>query len=326
MPEIIVVIVNYNAGHWLRDCLAALAAQTCRDFRVVVVDNGSSDGSLTPDLAPDLAHLCPGLQLERLGRNSGFAAANNIGVARAPASRWIACLNPDALPAPDWLEQLLAFAAAHPEYAFFGSRMELAEDPERLDGTGDIYHSSGLVWRRDHLAPAARVRPPGEIFAPCAAAALYRRDVFLEAGGFDEDFFCYLEDVDLAFRLRLLGYRCAYVADARVRHAGSATTGYRSDFSVYHGHRNLVWTFVQNMPGWLFWYYLPLHLLMNLVSLAVFARRGQGRLLLRAKWDALRGLGAALAKRRRRQAGRRVPPGAIRALLNRSPGAPLRTR
>ena len=97
----------------------------------------------------------------------------------------------------------------------------------------------------------------GEIFAPCAAAALYRRAAFLEAGGFDEHFFCYMEDVDLGFRLRLLGYRCGYAPAAIVHHVGSGTTGARSPFTVYHGHRNLVWTYVKNMPTPWFWLYLP---------------------------------------------------------------------
>jgi GT2 family glycosyltransferase len=120
----------------------------------------------------------------------------------------------------------------------------------------------------------------------------------LEVGGFDEDYFCYVEDVDLGFRLRLTGHKAMYVPDAVVYHVGSGTTGgQHSDFAVYHGHRNVVWTFVKNMPGVLFWLMLPLHVLMNLVSILWFALQGRGGVILRAKRDALLGLPTMWRKR-----------------------------
>ncbi len=119
---------------------------------------------------------------------------------------------------------------------------------------------------------------------------MYRRDIFMDAGGFDEKFFCYFEDVDLAFRLRLLGHRCLYVPDATVDHVGSATTHRSSDFSAYHGHRNMVWTYVKNMPAKLFWAGLPQHLLANIA--------GQAGPILKAKWDALLGLRETLEQRK----------------------------
>lgn len=247
------------------------------------------------------------MRLIRLSHNTGFAAANNLAARRAEGVEWLALLNPDAFPEPDWLERLLAVAEACPDCASIGSRLLDANDPERLDGTGDVYHVSGLAWRRDHGQPA-RVKGQGteEIFAPCAAAALYRRAAFAEAGGFDEDYFCYFEDVDLGFRLQLLDYRSYYAPDAVVRHVGSAMTGRRSPFSLYHGHRNLVWTYCRNMPGPLFWRYLPHHVLLNLGTIAWFALRGQGATLLRAKWDALRGLPRCWRQRRTIQASRRI--------------------
>ena len=141
-----------------------------------------------------------------------------------------------------------------PDVAAFASQMRLDATPDRLDGAGDSYHVSGRAWRNGHNAPAADW-PAGEheVFAPCAAAALYRRAAFEEVGGFDESYFCYFEDVDLGFRLRLHGYRSLYVPSSVVRHVSSALSGYRSDFAVYHGERNSVWTFVKNMPAPLFW-------------------------------------------------------------------------
>jgi GT2 family glycosyltransferase len=228
----------------------------------------------------------------------------------------LALLNPDAFPHADWLERFLAAAQRQPEYNFFGCRMLDANDPTRLDGVGDIYHASGLPWREGHgCANGPGYDVPMEIFSPCAAAALYRTRDVIDAGLFDEDFFCYSEDVDLGFRLRLLGGRSLYVPDAIVEHIGSGITGTRSDFQLYHGHRNLAWTYVKNMPGWLFWFYLPYHLVLNLYSLVAFTLRGQGRALWRAKRDAVKGLGRAWSKRRDIQARRTTAPRDLRRVM-----------
>lgn len=300
--DVVVVVVNYNSGELLQRCLAALERQTYPSFRVVVVDNASADASLA-----GIRERYPVVQVLAQAENLGFAAGNNVGIAAAGACKWIACLNPDAFPEPDWLAELMQAAERHADFAFFGSKLILAKSPDRLDGTGDIYHVSGLAWRRDfgkRLEEGATVGD--EIFAPCAAAALYRRDILDEVGGFDPSYFCYHEDVDLGFRLRLRGYRCRYVPEAQVLHVSSAIAGFRSDFSVYHGHRNMVWNYFKNMPAPLFWLYLPQHLLMNLSSLLVFGLRGQGRAILRAKWHALRGLPDVLRARRAIQAGRKA--------------------
>lgn len=193
----------------------------------------------------------------------------------------------------------------------------MGADRSLIDGLGDVYHVSGAAWREGHGQPDSQY-PAGsrEIFAPCAAAALYRRDAVLDAGGFDEDFFCYFEDVDLGFRLRLLGHRSMLVPDALVYHMGGATSGgAKSDFSVYHGQRNLVWSYFKNMPWPYFWLYLPQHLLFNFVSVVLFILRGQGGIILRAKWSALLGLPKMLKKRRAIQAGIRAPRQQIRAAM-----------
>ena len=160
----------------------------------------------------------------------------------------------------------------------------------------------------------------------CGSRALYRRAAFAEVGGFDERFFCYFEDVDLGFRLRLRGYRCMYVPDAIVRHVSSALSGYRSDFAVYHGERNSVWTFVKNMPAPLFWLYLPQHLALNAASLLFYPLRGQGRAVWRAKWHALLGLKSVLAQRREEQRRRRADWRTLRDAMARGPAAPYFSR
>lgn len=284
--RVAVIIVNLNGGDDVLRSLEAVRGQTIRPHRVILVDNGSTDGS-----AEAIATRYPDIGLIKAGHNIGFAKANNLAVQAAGDCEWIATVNPDAFPEPQWLAALLEAARVFPDCAFFASRLLLARDPSRLDGAGDVYHVSGLAWRRGHGRPVSPVVSHLiEVFSACAAAALYRRDAFLAAGGFDESFFCYMEDVDLGFRLRLLGHRCLYIPEAVAHHVGSSTTGLQSHFTVYHGHRNLVWVFFKNMPARLFWRYLPLHVLANLYMIARYALRGDGPTILKAKWDALRGI------------------------------------
>jgi GT2 family glycosyltransferase len=306
-----VIIVNWNSGELLARCLASVKAQTLPPREVVVVDNGSTDGS-----ASGVEQIYPGVRVLRLPTNVGFASANNAAAAAVPDAEWIALLNADAFAEPTWLAELMEATRTRPEFSFFASRLVSASAPDRLDGTGDVYYASGWASRRDHGRRAAATGlEVGEVFAPCAAAALYRKDAFVGAGGFDEAYFCYFEDVDLAFRLRLLGHRCLYVPKSVVQHLGSALTGRHSDFTVYHGHRNLVWTYVKNMPSPLFLAYLPQHVLLNLVSFLWFGLRGQGGTILKAKWDALKGLPRVWRQRRALQRARRATAGEIRALI-----------
>jgi GT2 family glycosyltransferase len=315
--SVCVIIVNYNSGKWLKMCLKHLKLQTFRSFHTLVVDNRSTDESISLT-KKDLNRF----ELILNPNNIGFAGANNMAL-REVNTEWVALLNPDALPEPGWLASLMMAAQNNPDYHFFASRMISACAPNLLDGAGDEYHASGLVWRHGHGAIASGyLTESREVFSPCAAAALYRRSDLIEVGGFDEDFFCYVEDVDIGFRLRLAGRRCLYVPDAVVHHVGSATTGRKSDFSVYHGHRNLVWAFLKNMPVPFLAVYLPAHLFLNIFSIAWFALKGQGRVILRAKLDALKGIPRMLRKRRRIQAERQVTWKEIRRVLHR--GIPRR--
>lgn len=319
--KIAVIIVNWNAGDCLRRCLESVAAQERRPDRVVVVDNASQDGSLESALG-----LFPFVEAIRLGANVGFAAANNVALGACEDCDWVALLNPDAFPTPSWLACLAAAAEGNPAHAAFASQLRSATDDGLLDGTGDVYHVSGLVWREGHGSPLPAPEGPREVFSACAAAALYRRDALVEIGGFDERYFCYLEDVDLGFRLRLRGHSCLYVPDAVVRHVGSGSTGKGSDFSTYHGHRNLVWTFFKDMPAALLALYFPQHVLMNLLSVVWFMARGQTRVILRAKWDALRGLATVLGERRRVQRQRRIGARELRRAMARGWLAPYSAR
>ena len=308
-----VSIVFYDGLDDLLQCLGCLARQSLVPDKVLVVDN--SPRGLSSELP-----AC-GLEIEilRPGCNIGFAAGNNLALHQSK-TEFIATLNADAFPEPTWLEALVCAAAHHPEAAAFGSLQLLFDDPSIADGLGDQYHISGLAWRKGHLCPISDLDlTPRRIFSPCGAAALFRRADLENIGGFDEDFFCYCEDIDVGFRLWLAGRECRFVPSAEVHHRGAGSTGdSHSDFAVYHGHRNLSWVYLKNMPGFLFWVFLPLHIFLSLQMVSAVAMRGQGSVIGKAKWDALVGICTIWDKRLAIQARRKVSCAHIWRVLDKS--------
>lgn len=294
-PEVSIIVVAHESAPVLARCLAQLRAQTFRNFEVVLVENGSTDGA-----ARAAAKADPSLVLIETGANLGFAAANNLAARRA-AGEWLALLNPDAFAEPDWLERLLRATRRHPGTDCFTSLQIAADDPARLDGAGDAMTSLGLPYRMGWRKPRSAHVPEGEVFSPCGAAMLIRRETFLALGGFEERFFAYCEDVDLGYRLRLQGGRTRLVPDAVVAHVGSSTLGARSEFAVFHGFRNRLWCFARNTPGVVLPFMAVAHLIATLLLLASHTARGRGR-------PALSGVLAALpqlVRMRREQNGRR---------------------
>lgn len=296
-PFFSIVIVNYNAGMMLSNVMSALSQQTSRDFEVIVIDNNSDDNSW--HAAESTTFPC---QLVKLDHNIGFAAANNLAVKKYVQGDWLFLLNPDAYPEPECLETAAENITQIPNVDCFACTLVDANHPTQLDGIGDIYHVSGLHWRHGHgsdlsIAPTQ----PKEIFSACAAAAIYRTATFRKLGGFDESYFAYSEDVDLGFRLRLAGGTSLLLPGAKVHHVGSGTTGRGSDFSTYHGHRNLTWTFIKNMPTPLLTLFLPIHLVMTIYMGLRFVTTGQFGLYIQAKRDALKQLRYQLSQRKQIQ-------------------------
>jgi N-acetylglucosaminyl-diphospho-decaprenol L-rhamnosyltransferase len=312
-----IVIVTHNSKEHLPRLKAAVEAQTARDFALVLLDNASH-----PDQRPTVEELPAGARLIQSEENLGFAAGNNRAAALL-ATPYVALLNPDAFPEPGWLAALLAAAERHPKAGAFGSTQISAAEPGKFDGVGDCYHAFGLPWRGGY---GAKIHPisDGETFSACAAAALYRREAWLAAGGFDERYFCYVEDVDLGFRLRLLGWRCVQVADAIVAHVGGASSGKRSSFSLYYGARNRLWTFVKDMPAALLWPMAPFHVALTLLLLAIAVARGEIKPTLHGVIDGLRGLPAMWATRRSVQRSRVASLTALAQALAWSPLAAAR--
>lgn len=314
-----VLILHWQAETYLKACLDALNAQTFKDFEVLLLDNGN-EVPLASNFVSDFADL--DLKILRSDLNLGFAKGNNL-LARDAIGAYLVLLNADAFPDPKWLETINETLSKNPRH-FFASRLIKADYPEVLDGEWNIYHALGFAWRHNHNQPMGlATNEPREVFGACAAASAYPREAFEAVGGFDEDFFAYMEDIDLDFRLQLAGYPCLYLPNAVVRHVGSASSAPRSDFAVYHGHRNLPWVFIKNMPGWLFWLLLPCHILVNLAYLLIAPFMGKGIVMAKAKWDSLKGLKSILKKRRIVQKSRKARVRRIASLLNWNPFAPL---
>lgn len=277
-----IIIVNYRTGRYLQLCIDGLLAQTETAFRVYLVDNSPETGEVAALKGLDDRFII----LPQTG-NTGFARGCNTGVA-AGSAPYVAMLNPDATPSPDWLAALLhCMNEYHAEMA--GSVQLLAGDPTRLDGAGDVYMPLGVAWRGGFEKPADIVPPTGACFSPCAAASIYRRDVFEAVGGYDERFFCYMEDVDIAFRIRLRGGSGLQCREAVVSHVGSASSGRASPFVIYHGTRNRIWTYLKNTPPILLWLTLPGHVLVNLAFLMRSIWHGRFAETWRATYDGFAG-------------------------------------
>ncbi len=243
MKIISVIIVNLNGERYLRDCLSSLRAQTFRDFEVIVVDNGSNDGSLR--LIKD---EFPWVKVIPLDTNTGFAKGNNIGI-RASESEYVATLNNDTIVSSGWLKELYEAAETDRTIGMVASKILLGRDGIELDSAGMLIYPDGMSRQRRH-GETDRGQFDGmrEVLFPSACAALYRREMLGEVGLFDEEFFSYCEDADLGLRARLAGWKAVLAPEAVVRHLYSATGGRYSVFKAFHVERNHFWVLLKNMP------------------------------------------------------------------------------
>ena len=304
-PDISIVIVTWNGRAFLDACLTGVAGQEGVDAETILVDNASTDG--TVDFVRE---RFPWVRIVALPTNLGFTGGNNAG-ARDARGRFLAFLNNDTIPDSGWLRALRAGVDERAGFVLAASRIVYMHDPRIVDSAGDGMLRWGGAFKWHHGASADAVGDSREVFGVCGAACLMPKAVFDELGGFDEDFFASHEDVDLSYRARLRGYRCRYVAEATVRHHGSATLGRVSAFAVYHGQRNLEWVYVKNTPASLLLRTLPGHLIYNAAAAVHFARAGRGLTFLRAKAAALAGLPRMLRKRADVQRSRTVGASAI---------------
>jgi GT2 family glycosyltransferase len=241
--KITVLIPNWNGLRWLNDCLGSLFEQDIQNFHTIVVDNGSTDSSVD-----FIKEHYPRVEIVALANNAGFAGAMNVGIEKS-VSPYIVLLNSDTRPYPDWLSKLLEQIENSPrEVAAINSQLLRMDDPELIDDAGDELSWYGAAIKQGHNRPAVSYQEVKEVFSPCAAACLYRREFLLKTGGFDAAFFAYLEDVDLGLRGRLLGYRYLYLPGARVLHKGHGASLTHARY-VELITRNRLLLFAKNIPA-----------------------------------------------------------------------------
>lgn len=293
LPLVSVVVVTWDGRDRLVRCLEALDRQQFRDFETLVVDNGSSDGS-----AELVAERWPAARLIVAPNNVGFAMGNNLAFDLAKGEL-VATLNNDAYAEPEWLGALVVELERAPAAGAVASRIVLASGPERLDSAGIEVDRLGTAHNRLLGQPVAMAEEATVVFGASAAAALYRRAAVDRVGLFDEDFVSYYEDVDLAWRLRLAGWECRCAPAAIVRHEHSATGRTGSPLKEYLIGRNRIWSIAQSYPAPELWWWLPMIVGYDAITLAGKSALTRGSAPLRGRLAALRGLGRSIGKRRR---------------------------
>ena len=243
--QVSVIIPNFNGRNYLKDCLNSLNQQHFQDFEIILVDNASTDDSLS--LARE---LCPEIKTIVLSENFGFCRAVNEGI-RSSKTPFVLLLNNDTVVDPDFVGALYEAIRGKEKVFSCASQMRKLTDPSKMDDGGDFYCALGWAFARGKKdKPYENYEKAGRIFFSCAGAAIYRREVFEKIGYFDEVHFAYLEDLDVGYRARIFGYENRYEPKAIVYHMGSGTTGSRyNEFKVRYSARNNLYVVYKNMPS-----------------------------------------------------------------------------
>ena len=311
MPRASVIIPNLNGLRFLETCLGALRRQTYRDFETIMVDDGSTDDSV-----PWTNAHFPQVRIERLAKRSGMDVACNRA-AKIAQGDILVMLNNDTEAEPGWLAALVAALDAHPRAGAAASKMLLYDRRDTLHTAGDMVGTDGVprnrgVWEVD----TGQYDQATEVFGGCGGGVAYRREAWEAVGGFDQDLFMYLEDVDIAWRLQLAGWEAVFAPQARLYHQLSATSG--GSLGSYMTGRNTIWVIAKNYPGPL----LRKHwrevvaAQCKISADALRAWRGvEARQRLKGQLAGLLGLGKWLRKRRQVQANMRVSLAYIERLL-----------
>ena len=271
MRNVSIVIPNYNGKHFLENCLKAVFAQTIENMEVIVVDNGSTDGS------QEYLDTYPGVRVLKLDKNYGFCGAVNAGI-KAADSEYVILLNNDTEVEPDFANELLAAIQADDKIFSFSSKMVQYHDRTLMDDAGDYYCALGWAFGRGKGGLVENYDAPVTIFASCAGAAIYRKKMLESLGYFDENHFAYLEDIDVGYRARIYGYRNVYAPKAVVYHVGSGFSGSaHNSFKVKLSSRNSVYLAYKNMPFLQIILNSPFLLLGHLVKWLFFLKKGLGK-------------------------------------------------
>ena len=315
-PAVTALVANYNGRKLLDTVVPSLLAQTYPKLSVVVVDDGSGDGS-----AAYVRERWPDVTVLELPTNVGIATAFNRGVESA-GEELIALVNNDIELEPDWLERLVTALEAHPEAASASGKMLRFYDRGVIDAAGDGLRWSGAAFNRGGgERDEGQYDAPDEVLTACAGAALYRRSALVEVGPFDEDFWAYLEDVDWGLRAQLLGYSSRYVPDAVAYHMRGATTAQAKPRFRVPQRRNQLWVPLKNYPASALLRHAPEILVLNVGVAVQDLLDGVFRSTLRGWFEAITGIPRILRKRRAIQRSRRVGLERLNAVVTPEPWA-----
>ncbi len=270
--EVSVVIPNFNGIAFLDSVLASLEGQTLNNFEVILVDNGSTDGSCSFVTAN-----YPWVHLIELSENFGFCGAVNAGI-RAAKAPYVLLLNNDTEVKEDFVEEMLAAIRRHKNAFSCGARMVQYHDRDKLDDVGNYYCALGWSFARGRGKDIHAYETEDRIFSACAGAAIYRKKILEKIGYFDEEHFAYLEDTDIGYRARIYGYENWYAPKAIVYHVGSGTSGSRyNQFKTRYSSRNNIYLIYKNMPLLQIILNLPFLVAGFLVKFLFFAAKGMGK-------------------------------------------------
>ena len=270
--EVSVVIPNFNGIAFLDSVLASLEGQTLSNFEVILVDNGSTDGSCSFVTAN-----YPWVHLIELSENFGFCGAVNAGI-RAAKAPYVLLLNNDTEVKEDFVEEMLAAIRRHKNAFSCGARMVQYHDRDRLDDVGNYYCALGWSFARGRGKDIHAYETEDKIFSACAGAAIYRKKIIEKIGYFDEEHFAYLEDTDIGYRARIYGYENWYAPKAIVYHVGSGTSGSRyNQFKTRYSSRNNIYLIYKNMPLLQIILNLPFLAVGFLIKFLFFAIKGMGK-------------------------------------------------
>jgi GT2 family glycosyltransferase len=276
------LIANWNSGRLLHECAQSLLGQTHVEFEVIIVDNGSTDGSEEIEALADHRFT-----LIKLPVNVGFSEANNTAYTHS-RGEIVVLLNNDVELDSHWTKEVLEAMSSQPGIGSVACQLRQKEKPALLDSAGFSLYTCGSVFSWYDWHPDSVDHAKYRLFGPVAAAAAYRRLALNEVGLFSPEYFAYYEDTDLAFRLNLAGYKCVYAKAAKGTHCGSATGKKASDFQRFQLRRNIEYLFFSNMQGWLVWRCLPAHLSYEALALFGMAVQGQAGVWFKAKAAAWR--------------------------------------
>ena len=282
MQDVSVIIPNFNGKKYLKECLDSLRKQDYLYFEVILVDNGSEDGSVewTKENYPEVHVIA-------LKENTGFCGGVNAGI-RESKSEYVLLLNNDTIVFPEFITELVHAIERAPDIFSCQAKMLQIQDENKMDDAGNFYCALGWAFADGKGKPESEYNKTREIFASCAGAAIYRKEILDEIGYFDEEHFAYLEDVDIGYRAKLHGYRNLFCPTARVLHVGSGTSGSRYNlFKIRYSSRNNLYLIYKNMPLWQIILNFPLLFVGFAIKTVFFASKGFGKDYIKGIWNGI---------------------------------------